>query len=372
VSDSFSERLYDEHGWKLDFGPFAPFLYKYHPVFLFFVLPLASLPRPEAVAIWRMASIVCLLISLWLIIRGQPRSLRLPLVALGMLLLTNLSPLTLSVRLGQVDPLLLLGIVAALSLMAGGKRWLSVPLWGLLGLIKVYPLFLLLPDLLRGRLRYLAAIAATLPLWVGTSILTFGLTNERDFWQIIVPALDARTARLTNQSLYAVAARLVRLDTARGSNDAMEVPLADAVYLLVSLVIVVLVVVVLWQSRFQLDQHPWEVGSLMICTTLLLLPVCWDHYQTLLLLPLLVAGTLILDHGQDRDIILLLGAYALLAFGTYKHVQVGLLPSYLVLFFASYRTFGLCLLWLWWLRWFRAVRITRGSMNIAATRRKVA
>jgi hypothetical protein len=82
---------------------------------------------------------------------------------------------------------------------------------------------------------------------------------------------------------------------------------------------------------------------------LLVIPVSWDHYEALLALPLLGGCVIALRHEAQRP--LLLGAYTLLAFGTSKQVQNGLIDSEVVLFIASYRTVGMLLLWGWWLWW---------------------
>ena len=75
------------------------------------------------------------------------------------------------------------------------------------------------------------------------------------------------------------------------------------------------------------------------------------HYQTLLLLPLLVAAGHALGRPERAPLLLL--AYALLAFGAAKQLRLdaAIVPGAFVLTFVSYRLVGVLLLWGWWLRW---------------------
>lgn len=334
--------------YELDRLTLAPFdVYKYHPAFLAFILPLAQLPLELASLLWKGVNLAALAAAGLLFLRAYRPGPPL-LGALFVLLLLNLSPVTQSLRLGQIDGLLLLGLALAVAL-GGRSPWLAGGLWALIGLVKVYPAALALPDLLRLRWRVALAGAMGLGALVLLSGALFGWAQERAFWQEVVPSLGARTTRLSNQSLYGLIGRSLYPGSIDSANRATLLPLASALHALLALPVLALTARAVWRQR-GCDRAEARLGavSALVCAVLLVLPVSWDHYQALLLLPLLAAGAIVLREPAAAP--WLLGAYTLLAFGTYKQVQNGLIDSQVVLLLASYRTAGLLLLWGWWLR----------------------
>ncbi len=318
--------------------------YKYHPFFLAFVLPLALLPFETATLLWRSLGVSLLGASAALIIATQPAALRGRLLVLALVLGTNFAPLGQTLRLGQTDPLILFGIVAALFSVRRCP-WLSAGLWGSLGLIKIYPLFLLLPALLQRAWRWLFLVAGMLILGEVAS-LAFGWANQVTYWRTVVPLLGERNGSLANQGLYGLIVRLLNPVIVRDTQAMLATPAANLPFF--GLVAVVFASTLWLILRRRLWHTPWQTASLLICTMLLMIPVSWDHYQTLLLLPLLLGVAHTLREPRQPPL-LLLGAYALLAFGMIKNLWQGATePTSFGLLFASYRTLGLLLLWGWW------------------------
>lgn len=336
------------HREKLVNATFAPFLYKYPLFFLFIMIPFANMPFDTAIMIWRLISGVCIVASLVLILHAT-RTLKNPLVVVGSVIIgLNLAPIHQSLRFGQVDALFLLGIVGATAVMYTRQQWLSVPLWSMLGIIKIYPLFLVLPELLRRNWKYLASVSVMIVgCWLGAAFY-FGLANEQDFWRYMAPVLGDRTARLSNQSIYGMLARLIDPTLVHAGNAAVVTPLANLVHIVLALAVITSSALVVYASLGRVAMVKWDIVSLLTCVMLLVAPLSWDHYQTLLLLPLLTGYARIQRQRSWSSRLLFLCAYALLAFGSYKNLAVGLLDSTVVIFAASYRVWGAMLLWQWW------------------------
>ncbi|NTV62593.1 MAG: DUF2029 domain-containing protein, partial [Oscillochloris sp.] len=123
---------------RLREGPFA-ITYKYHPFFLTFVLPVMLFPLDVAIAAWRGAGLIWIVAAIAIIIAAQPVDLRRRLALIGLVIATNLAPIGQTLRLGQADPLILIGVVLGVALMRR-YSWLSAAIWGMLGVIKIYPL----------------------------------------------------------------------------------------------------------------------------------------------------------------------------------------------------------------------------------------
>jgi hypothetical protein len=206
---------------------------------------------------------------------------------------------------------------------------------------------LLLPALIRRHWRLLLLVGLAVAAVPLASVLLLGREAEGAFWREVVPTLGARTTRLSNQSLYGMIGRTLYPGSARSGDGATILPLASFVHAVAAALVLGATAWALHRSRR--GSESLEAISAVICAVLLVIPVSWDHYQALLLLPLL-AGCAFMLRGAGRGE-LFLGAYALLAFGTYKNVQNGLIQSEVVLFLASYRVVGLLLLWAWWLAW---------------------
>ncbi|NTU79921.1 MAG: DUF2029 domain-containing protein [Chloroflexales bacterium] len=329
----------------------APFdVYKYHPVFLAFILPLSSWPLATSALLWKAVNLVAMIAGGIIILQRYRHKGLLPGIIFVVLLL-NLSPITQSLRLGQIDGLLLLGL--ALVLGGSGERspWLNGALWGLMSIIKVYPAMLALPDLLKYRRRLVRFGGLSIAGIVVFSGARSGWAQEYTFWQAVVPSLGARTTRLSNQSLYGLIGRTLYPASIASGNQATQLPLASGLHALLAAFILGVTCWLVWRQQCRQDSPEANLGamSVLICAVLLSIPVSWDHYQAMLVLPLLAASMVVLQHNVQGP--WLHGAYTLLAFGTYKQVQNGLIDGEVVLFLASYRTIGLLLLWGWWVWW---------------------
>jgi hypothetical protein len=310
-------------------------------------VPLTGLAEPTAALIWRIGQLFAVAAGAAVIVRAFFPTQRWLWLCAAVLLL-SFAPVTLSVRLGQIDGLLLLLMTLAVALSARRRDWLSGMLYGLIGILKVYPAATMLADLIRRRWQVVLGAVVGAGGIIVLSALLFGVANEIAFWRDVAPSLGLRMIRLSNQSLYGLIGRTFFPELTGSGNLATRLPLVTVLHGIAAAGVAVVsgwAIVQATRAERRADEA-LVVGSLVICAVLLVIPVSWDHYQVLLIMPLLAAGALAVQNDERR--MLLIGAFALLAYGTYKQVTVNRVDSDLVLFLASYRTFGLLLLWFWW------------------------
>lgn len=108
-----NQPIYDLERAQLEY--FSPYIYKYPTFFLFFILPAIRLPLEGATLVFR-TFIAAATVSAILIIILSRNPLRTSFAVLSILTAINFSPLQWSIHLGQVDPILLLGISFAIVL----------------------------------------------------------------------------------------------------------------------------------------------------------------------------------------------------------------------------------------------------------------
>ncbi len=318
--------------------------YKYPPITALLISPLAQLPFPLAGALWRL---LCGLGALVGVVALQGQQKTRTSIAIGVGLIIALSPVSRSLRFGQPELLIFAGGVLAGLLLLHRRVWASALLWALLALAKIYPLLFILPLLIRGRWRWMLAFGVSIMSWSLFSNLLTGW--DLTFWRDLFPHLGARDGRLSNLSLYGMLARLVNPNTYSGGGNIPSSVAGLALILGAGLYIVSAFLI--WKHmQDNTDTSFWNASSLMTCTVLLIIPVSWDHYQALLLLPLLVS----MNHlgRSNNDLLLWACAYSLLIFGVSRDIwpSSGLEIQRLAMFFGSYRTIGMLLLWIWFAR----------------------
>jgi alpha-1,2-mannosyltransferase len=242
-------------------------LFYYPPTFAPLLIPLAFLAERVATGVWIGSSVVAFVVGVGILPVSRP-------VRWWTLLLAGLSfPFVYGVKLGQVGAVLFL-------LMAIGWRWLDAParlgVSGALGAaIKVQPGLILGWALLTRRFRAVVAGLLVLALLAVIATLMAGVGAWGDFLTLVRTVSDPITTP-HNFTPGAVAFQL-GLD-----------PTAAAAIQVASTVGVVLVV--LAAIRWGADEASYLAT---VIATQLVSPILWDHYATVLLLPvayLLSAG----------------------------------------------------------------------------------
>jgi hypothetical protein len=269
--------------------------YIYPPLLARSIQPLAFLPYDIAAPLWLALSLVALVLALYLLAQHIHLSRRVLLVAIPLVIFTP--PVHYTLELGQINHLLLLMMTAAI--VSSGSV-LSGMLIGIAGALKVYPLaltavFLLEPNVIAAILTVASAALLSAAGSLGTpeGSVTYWLAQ-------IAPMINVeRLITPGNQSLQATCMRLfapytfeaVRISASLPTTIRVD-PIIDAPALAFPLALVVslLIVGVSGWTLIRTRRVPGAVArlarfSLVLTLTLIVLPIVWDHYYVLLLLP---------------------------------------------------------------------------------------
>jgi alpha-1,2-mannosyltransferase len=242
-------------------------LFYYPPTFAPLLVPFGFIGEAAAIWIWIALSIVAFLVSVAILPVSRA-------VRWWIVLLAGLSfPFVYGIKLGQVGPVLLL-------LMAIGWRWIDSPIRlgasaALGAAIKLQPGLILVWALLTRRFAAVIAGALVLAVLAILATLLAGTGAWSDFVTLVRTVSDPIT---TPQNLTPGAA-LYQLGLP-----------ADAASLVQVASTVLALLVVLAAIRWATDEASYLAT---VIVTQLVSPILWNHYATLLLLPvayLLAAG----------------------------------------------------------------------------------
>jgi alpha-1,2-mannosyltransferase len=242
-------------------------LFYYPPTFAPLLVPFGFIGEAPAIWIWIALSIVAFVVGVAIL--PVSRSVRWWIV-----LLAGLSfPFVYGVKLGQVGPVLLL-------LMAIGWRWIDSPIRlgasaALGAAIKLQPGLILVWALLTRRFAAVVAGAVVLAVLGIVATLLAGIGSWSDFLTLVRTVSDPIT---TPQNL-----------TPGAVFNQLGMPADTAAFVQIASTVLVLLLV-LAAIRWATDEASYLAT---VIATQLVSPILWNHYATLLLLPvayLLAAG----------------------------------------------------------------------------------
>lgn len=319
--------------------------YKYPPFFSLVLWPLARTSFVPALQIWRVANLFLMAVSAWLLAKSYRFGRNLWLWAGLLLILLNLRSLSDTISYGQVDVLLFLLIVGTLITLQRGHGWQAGFLLALATMLKLYPAFLALFFVLRREWRALAAFVLGLILLAGLSIAVLGLPVHITYLRDILPISGGGTAWVENQTLNGFLNRLTTDQIALTPITSRRADLAA----LVGGGILTLVsgwLVYRFGSR---NTQGYDLGfALLLVTMLLSLPAAWLHYETILVLPLVLFLVRARDWGTIpfRALAPAGLALGLLTFGNVWSVFQREVYGRFWQLLLSYKMYGMAFLWL--------------------------
>jgi hypothetical protein len=251
--------------------------YKYPPFFFFLMGPLTGLPYVPGLIVWRLINILLLGVTLYLMWRWSKRPLRSwSTLGLGYLLLTY-QPLNYTIGFGQFDIFILLALAAALLFIQRDK-------WGWYGAVlafpaavKFYPAYLVAHGVARRHWRSMLAFVASFALLWGLAIVVFGWDIHRIYMFEIMPTLRSGTVWPENQTINGFLNRLAANSIEFG---------ADAPGFIRWVAYLGMLVFTIW-TFIRAQYMDAESGfGIWIVAMLIVIPIAWIHYQTILLLPM--------------------------------------------------------------------------------------
>ncbi len=256
------------------------------PVALLF-LPLSILSYRTAAVLWLWLQLACLALSIYLLARGSGVRFS-PWAALVVAaVLPVWYPVRDDLRWGQLNLLLLLALAGARLALVSGRSATAGLLVGLSVTVKLFtwPLVLLL--LLRSDWRALRGVVFTIVLGYGISGWVVGFDRIPEYFGRVVPEVTRLyQASVANMSAWSVGSRLFSGTGTPLHAFVVAPPLArwEEAAVAVSVVVAAAVLVVAgWVARRQGSVD--AALGITVCSSILVSPLAWPHYEVLLLLP---------------------------------------------------------------------------------------
>lgn len=271
----------------IPFDPKTGIYYNAHPPTpVLLALPLTGLKFADAVLVWNTISLAAFLFSLGIAAKAisMPRSLYLPILAL----LIYCQPLFGTLYQGQLTLLLVLLITAVWALERSGWPRVAGVLVGAAAVIKLFPAYLVIYFVARGRWRSLLAAVVSFATLTLVTAAILGPGAYRDYVQVVLPT-QARFRGLAYNC--AIAGFWYKLFDPVGENG-LIIPLwscpALALFgtLLSDLAITAVVGTIAYRAKTRSQQ---DLAFAAVVTAMLLVsPVSWDVSLPLLLVPVAV------------------------------------------------------------------------------------
>ena len=196
-------------------------------------------------------------------------------------------------RQGQLSLILLALITGTWAADRSGRLRLAGGLLGLAIAIKIFPGFHLLYYVLRRRWNLVAGAVLTVTVANVIATAVLGVLAYRDYFTVVLPEIQWFRVGWDNCSLWGFWSRLFDPVLERARDRSLSVPLYHSPVLAMSLsllscagIVGLLISVV---RRGDEGQRADLTFAAAVTSTLLVSPVCWGHYLTVLLVPLAVA-----------------------------------------------------------------------------------
>jgi Glycosyltransferase family 87 len=258
------------------------------PAAVLLALPLAYLPYRDAALVWNLSSLLMLVASLYLVAMG----LRIPFSIWSLFptatLLSLCTPLLMQLHLGQLNLVILLLLTGVWAADRSGRPLLAGTCLGIAAAIKLFPGFLFLYFIMRGRWKTVIAGAVSLFLLAGFTAALFGPEAYRYYFLNVLPRVAKFRGLWANASLVGFWVKL--FDPPSEYPRVVPIwhsPAAARLGILVSCSAILAVFAWIVRRSKSLVEQDLAFG-LAVTAMLLVSPITWDHYLLLLLVPLAV------------------------------------------------------------------------------------
>lgn len=268
------------------------------PTSVLFVLPLGLLSYSNAWLLWSLFSLLCLGLSVWQFRRFHPSALTLWSLLPCTALLLWCNPFRQQMNQGQLNLVLLLLLAGTWAADRSERPWLAGSLLGAAMAFKLFPGYLFLYFAARRQWRPLAAGIATFLVLTVATMAVLGTQCYYDYAMIAVPSLEKYRVYWQNISL---AGLWHKLFNSAGSHVVplwQSPPLAWTATLISDAAVTALTAWFIWRSRSRREHD--LAFSLTVIAMLLVSPITWDHYFTLLFLPLFLLWCWVPPRGLTR------------------------------------------------------------------------
>jgi hypothetical protein len=299
-----------------------------------FFAPFAAVAAWSPVAarlLWHALNLVCLGAGVWLSVKtwetvrvrvGLPARAWLPMLFAP--LLAILLPAQTNFEHQNMNPLLLALLAGATWQLTLGSTVIAGALIGTATALKAFPALLIL--YLAARRYWAAAIAATVSAFVLSVVMPLAVYGAagfsqlaQDFWRL---GNSGWPVRGNNQSLIAAIDRMTLRFSATGFDGADvrvagDAPSTILIFTGLAVFLAAVLILILARTKRQQTMIPCEL-ALVAVLAVLLSPIAWDHYWTLMFPAFLI----LYDSRDERW----LGRTGAIAFWTAATLTTGLSP----------------------------------------------
>ena len=243
--------------------------FKYLPAFAILTMPLAAMPLPVAKAVWFVASVVLVMVLLWISLAVLPERRKARWLLLTLTLVVMLKFYGHELVLGQMNVLFAVVVAAAVVAMRRGREGVAGALMALAIVVKPYAV-IFLPWLLARRHRAsIGAAAIGTAAAVALPVLLYGVAGDielhRAWWTTVTESTAPNLTNADNVSIAAMWAKWI------GAG-----PEATAMTVITSAVVLAAAVFVFLRRRRLLFPEGLEAALLLTCIPLLS-PQGWDY-----------------------------------------------------------------------------------------------
>jgi hypothetical protein len=273
----------------LSSNPVPSIEYNAHPpTSVLLALPLGRLSYPNAVLVWNVISLIAFCASLKIVVTElvYSRTLLVPTLAL----MAFCHPIYGNIYQGQLTLILVLLVTAIWALERSGWSYLAGLLVGAAAAVKLFPAYLVVYYVARGRFRPLFAAALAFLSLTTVTALILGQTSYHDYINIVINNQTKFRSFAYNLSIAGFWHKLFCPVDETGSVEPLWLcpNLARWGTVLSDLAITMIVVMVTYRARTSVQRDLAFAST--VAAMLLISPVTWDFSLPLLLVSIAVVA----------------------------------------------------------------------------------
>jgi alpha-1,2-mannosyltransferase len=270
-------------------NPVPSIEYNAHPpTSVLLALPLARLDYPDAVLVWNVISLFALAVGMRIVAAelGLPWTLLLPTLAL----LAFCHPVYGNIYQGQLTLILVLLVTTIWALERSGRLGIAGVFLGAAAAIKLFPAYLAVYYIARGRLQPLLAATGSFLALTLVTVFVLGMDTYYDYVTIVMPYQDKFRSFGYNLSIPGLWHKLFNPVAETGPVESLWFNPAVARWgsMVSDLAITAIVATLAYGARTR-GQRDFAFAS-VITAMLLVSPVTWDFSLPLLLVPVALIG----------------------------------------------------------------------------------
>lgn len=312
----------------------------YLPFYFILMIPFSFLPYSIAKLLFVSISLILITVSVSWLLKRLPLKLPVILVVLFLFIVSWLESTYIVLNNGNSNVFVLFGIIGVLYFFKQGKYVLAAMLFVLAGMIKIFPVMLIIPFILKRKFRFALLLIGISVLAMFSSILICGIDSHAFALRIIMNT-STSASLLTNPINQSVLKFLGVILDIKNSK------------LLLALHNIITVILFLFTLIAVIKNKTVDIGyqySFFIIAMLLMLPLLEWQQPFLLVVPILYSIH-ILDITKSRFLLAIFTFSCFMLIVNYEFTDIRL--ARWGLSFAMFpRLYGIMLLWLFYFIFF--------------------